>query len=159
MCRFLFLSGPTLMRGRRNTPACPEVEVPRPIAAAPLRSVRPHDGAGPSRSLEGFTGRPTGRLPEGIAFQVECSVSSSSSSNDRAASRTEGAKADDFVRTASHVNQAIGTIGLTGLAATESSNEASPSRACEVDIEGLGDVPATPQVTGGEFCFTVLLCD
>ena len=57
------------------------------------------------------------------------------------------------------MNKAIGTIGLTGLAAAESSSEASLSRDCEVDIEGLGDVPATLQVIGGEFCFIILLYD
>ena len=113
----------------------PEVEVPGPIAAPPLRSVE----------------APGGRLPEGVTFRVERSVSSSSSSNDRAASRTEGVEAEDLGRTASQVNRAIGVIGLTGLAAEESSSEASPSRACEVEIDGLEGVPPTPQF--GEFRF------
>ena len=83
--------------GKKKRARAPEAEVAGPISAAPLRSVRPCEGVGPSRSLEGFEEWPTGRLAEGTLFWVERSVSSSSSSNDRAASHTEGAEAESLV--------------------------------------------------------------
>ena len=45
--------------GKNKRARTPEAEVAGPIAVAPLRSVRPCDGIGPSRSLEGFEERPT----------------------------------------------------------------------------------------------------
>lgn len=133
----------------------PEVEIAGPIAAPPLRSVRPRDDAGVSRSPDPFEERPTGKLPKGVSFCVARSGLSSASSFDRGYSRTEGAEVEDLGRTRSQVDRAIGTINLTGLAASESSCEASPSRVDEVDIEGVGDQPETLGAAGGKLpCFT-----
>ena len=115
---------------------------------APLRSVRPRDVAGASRSLDPFEGRPTGELPEGVSVRVARSGLSSGSSSDREYSRTEGAEVEDLGRSMSQVDRAIGTINLTGLATSESSIEGSPSRVDEVDIEGTGDEPATLRTVG-----------
>ena len=139
--------------GKKKRARVPEVELSGPIAAPPLRSVRPRDDSGPSRDLGGGEDARAGRLPEGTTFRVERSESSSSSSSDRAASRTEGAEAEDLGRTASQVDKAIGTIGLTGLAAAESSSEASASRVRELNTGGLGEVPPTPQFGGGKLSY------
>ena len=130
--------------GKKKRARAPELEVGGPIPAPPLWAVPSRDGSAEASVR---------RLPEGATFRVDVSVSSSSSSNERAASRLEGAEAEDLGRTISQVHRAIGVIGLTGLAATESSGEVSPARSCEVEVEVVEDVPPMPPCGAGKLCY------
>ena len=149
--------------GKKKRAHVPEVEVTGPIATAPLCVARPRDGGVPSRSLEDFEERPAKRLAEGTLEWVECSVSSSLSSNDRAASHAAsraaspvgGAEAKVAGRTMSQVVKAIGTIGFTRLAA-ESSSTDTPSHVYGEGAEVLGEVLATPGLAIGKH-FVILL--
>ena len=133
--------------GKKKRARAPEVEVAGPIAAPPLRSVRPRDDAGASRSLDPSEERASGKLPEGVKMRLPRSGSTSNDSSEGRYSRTEGTEAVDAGRTVSQVKQAVGRINLTGLAASVCSSEASPSDA----DEGSGDAPAIPGV-GKLFC-------
>lgn len=140
--------------GKRKRARAAEVEVAGPIAAPPLRSVRPREDAGASRSLDPFEGRGTGELPEGVTIRVARSGLSSGSPPNEGCSGTKGGGVGNFGRTMSQVNRAVGTINLTGLVSSESSVEAESSSADEVDIEGDGDEPAALGAAGELFCST-----
>ena len=137
--------------GKKKRVRAPEVEVAGPIAAPPLRSVRPRDDVGASRSLDPSEERPSGKLPEGVKMRLPRSGSTNDDSSEGRYSRTEGTEDVDVGRTVSQVKQAVGRINLTGLAASVCSSEASPSDADDVNIEGSGDAPAIPGV-GKLFC-------
>lgn len=128
----------------------PKVEGAGPIAAASLRVACLCDGGGPSHSLEDFTERPTKRVAEGTPERVECSGSSSSSSDERAVSPVEGAEVEGVGRTMSEVDRAIGTFGVTRLAVEESSNCDTSSHVYGGDVEVIGDAPTTPRLATGK---------
>ena len=144
--------------GKKKRVRAAEVEGVGPIAAPPLRSVRPRDDAGGSGNLDPFEERPSGKLPKGVTIRLPRSCATSEDSSGGDYSRTEGTDAVDVGRTVSQVKQAVGRINLTGLATSECSSKASPSNAGDANIEGSGDALAIPRVTGGKlFLCSILL--
>ena len=135
--------------GKKKRARAPEVEVAGPIAAPPLRSVRPRDDAGTSRSLDPFEERSSEKLAQDPRIRLPRSGSSSKDSSEGAYSRTTDTEAVEAGRTISQVKKAVGKINLTGLATSECSSEASPSDGDDVHVEGSGDAPAIPRVSDG----------
>nr|CCI55448.1 PH01B001E05.4 [Phyllostachys edulis] len=131
--------------GKKKHARVPKVKGAGPIAATPLLGACPRDTDGPTCSAEDTTKRLTKRVAEGTPKRVECSKSSSSSSDERAISPVEGAEAEDIGHTMSEVDKAIGTFGVTRLAVEESSSM-TPRRAfMEGASKSSGMPPATPR--------------